>query len=160
MFFQGKNWPWCESNQLGDREYKVVKGTCWKLSWPWISSSRNLSWPWIRSCGNLSLLPTANTNWYQIYAREIIPSEQTNQPNCIFFSFYFWQRSWSSGKFCLWLCFVHIKWRQIILCFMYNKWRNISFYLMRISEDESLDVVMPWKTNHVPHYRSPGIHFR
>ena len=86
MFFQGKNWPWCESNQLGDREYKVVKGTCWKLSWPWISSSRNLSWPWIRSCGNLSLLPTANTNWYQIDSREIIPSEQINQPNWMFFS--------------------------------------------------------------------------
>ena len=87
FFFQGKNWPWCESNQLGDREYKVVKGTCWKLSWPWISSSRNLSWPWIRSCGNLSLLPTANTNWYQIDSREIIPSEQINQPNWMFFHF-------------------------------------------------------------------------
>ena len=37
----------------------------------------------------MSLLPTANTNWYQIYAREIIPSEQTNQPNCIFFHFIF-----------------------------------------------------------------------
>ena len=33
----------------------------------------------------MSLLPTANTNWYQIDSREIIPSEQINQPNCMFF---------------------------------------------------------------------------
>ena len=36
----------------------------------------------------MSLLPTANTNRYEIYAREIIP-EQINQPNCTFFHFIF-----------------------------------------------------------------------